>query len=160
MPFYAITGASRGTGDLVSSRKNLHVLNADITNPEQLRCARSTISDATGGSLDVLFQNAGWNTDATAALSASAVSDGDNLPMIRAALVDAIDHNVIVRLSVINILLPLIHRGAGKRIVVLSTALADIDVTLKTGMSHHIPHSSSKAAMNVVLAKLAIDLQK
>lgn len=120
----------------------------------------SAISDATGGSLDVLFENAAWVADGTAALTASAAAEEENLSRIRAAFVDAIDHNVIAMMSVTNTFLPLIRRGAGRRIIVLTTALADVNLTLAVGMTYHIPHSASKAAMNVVLAKMAIELQK
>lgn len=87
MPSYVVSGAARGIGfefvqqlsrepsnpvfalvrnvetatalnDLSSSRKNLHVIHCDVTQPADIEAAAAAVGSATGGSLDVLIHNA------------------------------------------------------------------------------------------------------
>jgi NAD(P)-dependent dehydrogenase (short-subunit alcohol dehydrogenase family) len=59
---------------------------------------------------------------------------------------------------VTNALLPLILKGQEKKIVHISTGMADTDLVLKSGVSYAVPYSASKAALNLVVAKYAAEL--
>lgn len=51
--------------------------------------------------------------------------------------------------------MPLISNGRGKKTVMLSTGLADIDLTAKLNVDVAIPYAISKAALNAAMAKFS-----
>jgi NAD(P)-dependent dehydrogenase (short-subunit alcohol dehydrogenase family) len=185
MSSYAITGASRGIGlefatqlsanssntvfaivrspdtatnlqKLAASRPNLHVVKADVTDPQALLEAAATTSSVTGGTLDVLIHNAiGYNMEA-AALAPSA------LPMDADAMRKLYDPEFGTTLYgaawVTNAFLPLVEKSVQKKIVHISTGMADVELIRKAGIAYAIGYSTSKAAMNVLVAKYAAEL--
>lgn len=57
-----------------------------------------------------------------------------------------------------NAFLPLIERGEEKKIVHISSVMADNDFISQTGIEHSLPYSVGKASMNVLAAKYAADV--
>ena len=58
----------------------------------------------------------------------------------------------------INNFLPLIRNGSKKKIIYITTGLADLDATLTAGLPASLGYASSKAAMNIIMAKYAVEL--
>jgi NAD(P)-dependent dehydrogenase (short-subunit alcohol dehydrogenase family) len=58
-------------------------------------------------------------------------------------------------INTINIFLPLLKKGKSKKVITLSTGLADPDMTIKSDLVTSGPYAISKAAVNMVNAKYA-----
>jgi NAD(P)-dependent dehydrogenase (short-subunit alcohol dehydrogenase family) len=61
--------------------------------------------------------------------------------------------NVVGNIHLFNIFLPLIKIGQTKKIVTISTGMADIDVAVDLELVTGAAYSISKAAMNMAIAK-------
>ena len=64
--------------------------------------------------------------------------------------------NVLGVIYTINAFLPLIRKGAGKKVVTLSSGHGDLDFALKVGVANAGPYAVSKAAVNMVMVKYAV----
>lgn len=176
MPSYLITGASRGLGyawlsclsagsntvvGLVRNKapvqqrlelddiRNVHLVEADITNFESLHNARREVSSLTNGSLDVLINNAVFMAEESAFKT---VTDLDQKTLER-ELDNSFQTNVIGLANVINAFLPMIRRGSERKIISISSLLADLELANKYEIDNAAPYSVSKAAMNVLISK-------
>ncbi|KAI1614026.1 hypothetical protein EDD36DRAFT_495149 [Exophiala viscosa] len=180
MPSYLVTGANRGLGygfvqylakdpsntiiGLVRNKasadktiaadglKNVTMLQADISDRKSLLAAREEVHKITGGSLDYLINNAAYidrNTEANA-LDEYEETDPD---MMERELKASFDVNVVGVINTINIFLPLIKKGATKKVVVISTGMADPDLVNGGGVSNAGPYAISKAAVNMAVCK-------
>lgn len=58
--------------ELAAQRKNIHIIQTDISSPAKLEQAAKEVAEATGGSLDVLILNAASSGPATQALTPTA----------------------------------------------------------------------------------------
>lgn len=186
MPSYAITGAARGLGhefvkqlsanpantvfgivrnpdtatglaSLAGSNPNVHVVRGDVVSSEQLAAAAAVIANVTGGSLDVLIHNAASTDTATAML------DPSQLPSDVAALHEAfrptLDTSIFGAILLTNNFLSLIRAGTEKKIIHISSGMADTELIRTSGISYAVPYAAAKAALNVVVAKYAVDLR-
>lgn len=188
MPSYAITGASRGLGyeyirqlsanhantvfalvrspstatqlqSLAASHKNIHIIQCDVGIPSEVLAAAATTSTITGGALDVLVHNAADTSDVAAlTISPSAMSPTD--PAAVHAMFEGAMHTAVYgTLWVTNAFLPLIEKGAQKKIVHISSGIVDIDVIRTTEVGSGVPYAVAKAGMNVLAAKYAVELK-
>jgi NAD(P)-dependent dehydrogenase (short-subunit alcohol dehydrogenase family) len=184
MSSYAITGASKGIGrefvrqlaadanntvlaivrdpkssgisELASNHPNLHVIEGDVTDPKSILEAASAAAAITGGKLDVLIHNS------NAIDLATAFSNPTQLPFdaqaTRAIFEPSLSTGVYGGIWTTNAFLPLIEKGVQKKIVHISSAMADLELIKKTGVSYSVPYSVSKAGMNVQVTKYAAEL--
>jgi len=178
MPSYVITGAAKGIGlEFVTqlsadsrntvfaivrdkatgatllnslSRKNITVLEADVTDAKALNLAASEVSKATDGTLDYLINNAGKANHPGFTL--------DQFPSTEALEHDLLDNfktNTIGVVHSTNAFLPLLRSGTTKKVLTLSTPLSETDVTLLGDIIGEPSYAISKAAVNMVVAKYA-----
>lgn len=71
---------------------------------------------------------------------------------------DLYDHfkvNVIGNIHLFTLFLPLILRGSAKKVVAISSGMADCDLIAKYDVDPAAPYSISKAALNVMIAKFS-----
>ncbi|KAK0617009.1 putative short-chain dehydrogenases/reductase [Immersiella caudata] len=186
MPSYAVTGTSRGLGlefvkqlslapsntvfalvrnpssatslnQLAAQHPNLHIIQADITDPQSLVAAAAQISSSTNGTLDVLINNAVSTNTAVAPLLPS------QIPLDVAGTQDffkaATDSALYGAIWTTNAFLPLIEKGNAKKIVHISTGIADPKVIKGTGIANVVDYAVAKGAMNVLVAKYAAELE-
>ncbi|KAJ7776875.1 hypothetical protein DFH07DRAFT_951488 [Mycena maculata] len=166
MPSYAVTGAARGielefvaqlSADpkntmfaLVRNKttatrleslpgKNITILEADITDPKALEIAAKEVSSATGGKLDYLINNA-------------ALAIPANPADIEKDFIDHFRVNTVGTAYCINAFLRLLQKGSVKKVITISSAGGDADVTVKTSLPGY---ARSKAAVNMLVAKYA-----
>lgn len=178
MPSYAVTGASRGLGyawvkflasdpnntviGIVRDKPtadaalaadgitNVHIVTGDITDFKALETAAAAVSAITGGSLDVLINNAALVSTAESRFS----SVIDLAPaLIEKEFLETYRTNVVGVVHTINAFLPLIRKGTQKKVVAISSGLADGDVVVRFGLSTSTPYSVSKAGINLLMAK-------
>lgn len=61
--------------------------------------------------------------------------------------------NVIGNINLFNLFLPLIRKGDAKKVITISSGMADIDLISKYDIDVAGPYAISKAAMNAAVAK-------
>ncbi|TVY56985.1 putative oxidoreductase [Lachnellula cervina] len=138
MVSYAVTGASRGLG---------------------LQEAAQKVASVTGGSLDVLINNGAYLDVETPALLPTALSAPENVEKVHKAFHKGVDTNVLGAIHVTNTFLPLILKGTQKKIVHISTAMGDTAWVTKAGVWGGLTYSATKAMLNLVVAKFAVELE-
>ncbi|KAL4786412.1 NAD(P)-binding protein [Aspergillus varians] len=184
MSSYAITGASKGIGrefvrqlaakpahtvlaivrdpsspdisKLASTHPNLHLIQGDVTDPKSILEAASAAAAVTGGSLDVLIHNSNAVDMGTMSLTPGQIPF--DAQATRAMFDLPFSTAIYGGLWTTNAFLPLIEKGTQKKIVHISTAMADLELINKTGVSEAVAYSVAKAGMNVQVAKYAAEL--
>jgi NAD(P)-dependent dehydrogenase (short-subunit alcohol dehydrogenase family) len=177
MPSYLITGASRGLGyawlkqlssnpaniviglvrnkDTTQNRlvddnlTNVHLVCADITDAKALQTVAEQVSKITGGSLDILINNAAILSPNSAFNSIVDLSP----EVLEENILDSCRTNVVGVAHTINALLPLIRKGREKKVMLISTLLSDMDFVSRFAIDNATPYSVSKAAANLLMAK-------
>lgn len=114
---FRVFAAARKTEDVEMLRKKgLDAVQLDVNDDQSIRQAVKTITDATGGTLDALFNNAGF-------LVAGAVEDLDR-DLIRAQF----ETNVYGPMELIRQVLPIMRRQGHGRIVQNSSILGVVTI--------------------------------
>jgi len=184
MPSYLVTGASRGLGyafvrhlasipgntvigmvrnkDATLARlskdniTNISLVQADITDRSALTTAFNEVKTLTNGSLDVLINNAALIDDN----SAFKTLLDDDLAILEQDLTASFRANVVGVANTVNIFLPLIRAGTEKKIITISSGMADTELINRFGVPVAAPYSISKAATNALVAKYNAALGK
>jgi NAD(P)-dependent dehydrogenase (short-subunit alcohol dehydrogenase family) len=143
--------------NLVSIRPNLHVLEGDLTNVPQLEEAALTIGKHTDGTLDALINNGADMTHSTAIYTPTTWPDTEEA---NKAFHQAVETNVLGTINVTNAFLKLIENGNGMKIIHLSTSLVLQKVIHEGGLTYRIPYTISKAGVNILVAKYAVELKE
>ncbi|KAM0428280.1 hypothetical protein ACHAPT_007181 [Fusarium lateritium] len=183
MPSYAITGASKGIGSefvrqlsqdpsntvfaivrdpslpklqALGEPANVHIVKGDVTDPASILEAAARVSELNGGKLDVLIHNANAVDFGTfmvpptkVPFDVEATKKFFELPLLTA---------LYGGLWTTNAFLPLIEKGDDKKIIHLSSGMADTDLIRKAGIEDALAYSVGKAALNVQVAKYAVEL--
>ncbi|KAK4503182.1 hypothetical protein PRZ48_006610 [Zasmidium cellare] len=177
MPSYLITGAGRGLGyaflkqlaadpdniiiGMVRNKgaaaqklkndgvSNVHLVDGDITSLRELSSAVEEVARITNGSLDVLVNNAAYVSDKTRAKTLLDSSDEE----LEEDLMRSFQVNVVGVAHTIRAFLPLLRAGRLKKVITISTGIADIDMIREAGLAVAGPYGISKAATNALVAK-------
>ncbi|KXT09568.1 hypothetical protein AC579_713 [Pseudocercospora musae] len=128
---------------------NIHVLPADNTNLPALQKAAKDTSAITGGTLDVLIHNAAVLDQRTAYINPVE----DKIELLAKDLKDFFDGNVVGTAYVLDNFLPLVRAGKTKKLAVISTGMADLDIVTKFDLDMATPYSVSKAGANLLVGK-------
>ncbi|KAI1076009.1 NAD(P)-binding protein [Whalleya microplaca] len=140
------------------NRPNIHILYGDLANYESLKKAAEDTATLTGGSLDYLIANgafisyySGFQTFGELAQDHKGLEDD-----LRAHL----DTNVIGNVHLINVFVPLIRRGKAKKVIAITSGMADLDLITKYDIDVAGAYAMSKAALNVAVAKFSAEYRK
>ncbi|KAI5863713.1 NAD(P)-binding protein [Durotheca rogersii] len=188
MPSYLITGASRGIGfeflrqlsedpssiviglvrDKASTvkkvaselggRSNIHILQGDLINYASLKKAAEDTSKITGGSLDYLIAN-GAVVSSNLSTHSTLFKLGDNPKALEDDLRLFYDTNVVANIHLFNLFIPLIRRGSVKKVIAISTGMADVDLVTKFDIATAAPYALSKVGLNLVVAKYSAEFR-
>ncbi|KAI9668525.1 MAG: polynucleotide adenylyltransferase [Trizodia sp. TS-e1964] len=143
---------------LAGERNNVHIVEGDITNPQQMKEAAAAVSKTTGGSLDVLVNNAALFGGPTTGFTLTDFNGKEDL--FKTDMNQAMEVNVYGIVYTTNAFLPLLLASSIKKIICITTALALSAFVEKTEIASIIPYSVSKAALNMVVTKYAILLKE
>ncbi|KAL4776008.1 hypothetical protein BDW60DRAFT_203853 [Aspergillus nidulans var. acristatus] len=187
MPSYLVTGASRGIGfeflrqlsadpanlviGLVRNRpateakvaqdlkrENIRIVEGDLADYDSIKRAVEAIEKITP-SLDYLIANAAlvssWSAyDGLGDLAAKdpAKLDEDILSSMRT--------NVLGNIHLFSLLIPLIQKSDIKKVITITSGMADLDFIAQYDIAVAAPYSISKAAMNAAVAKFSAQYRK
>lgn len=82
---------------------------------------------------------------------------GETPKRLEQDLVNSFRTNVVGNVHLFNLALPLILRGHAKKVVTVSSGMADLDFISKSGIEVGAPYSISKAALNTAVAKFSAE---
>ena len=80
-------------------------------------------------------------------------SSEDNIEQLNAELLETFNVNVIGVATTITAFLPLVKKSKTKKVITISTGMADLDFVNQSGVAMAPPYSASKAATNILIAK-------
>ena len=124
---------------------------------KSLTIAASEVSKLTNKSLDHLIVNGGYLDVGAYFITPTEFIGQEDL--LRREFSNNLDVNVLGVMYSINAFLPLIRKGNAKKITVMSTGLAELELTQKANIAFSVLYSSTKAATNIVVAKYAAELR-
>jgi len=159
-PKNQIFGLARNKSTLEAKLKeagitNVTAITGDVGNSESVQKAAQEVSKITGGTLDVLINNAAYVSEET---NFGGMSTHDP-KLIERDILDSFKVNALGLVYTITAFLPLVRKSAGK-VINISTGMADIDLTNSIEIPDAGPYSISKAASNVVIAKYNAEFGK
>ncbi|KAI8948523.1 NAD(P)-binding protein [Xylaria longipes] len=140
----------------LGAQRNVHILQADMTDYNSIvRVAKET-EKITGGSLDYIIANAvASETDACCKNDRA-----ENRKVLDDAFSYTMSTNVIGNVYLFTSLMPLVLKGKAKKIIAISSAVADIELTRKYNLELSPVYSASKAALNAIVAKFSAQYAK
>jgi NAD(P)-dependent dehydrogenase (short-subunit alcohol dehydrogenase family) len=146
----ASTDAKLASDGLLTNN-NITTIQADITSRASLLQARAQIATLTSNSLDCLINNAALVSQTS---EYKTLADFDDDPeLLESELLDTFNTNVIGVINTINVMMTLIKKGGMKKVIVISTGMADLDAINTSEIDVSGPYSISKGAVNVAVAK-------
>ena len=132
---------------------NIHILPGDLTDPASLKAAASEVSKLTGGVVDYLIVNGAFLPYTTAHLTALDFVGKEQEFLDE---LDASMHaNVAGVVFTVNAFIELVKKSAVKKVIVISSGMADPEVISTTGIAASVTYAVSKAGVNIVVAKYA-----
>ncbi|KAK8075821.1 hypothetical protein PG997_010484 [Apiospora hydei] len=143
----------------LKDRSNIHLLEVDLTNYEALKRAAEDAAKITGGSLDYLIANAAYVSEFDA-YDPIGVLGTDKPQELEEDLKQAFNTNVVSNIHLYNLFMPLILKGQTKKVVVISTGMAEMELVNKYEVDVGSLYSISKAAMNMATAKFNAQYKK
>lgn len=138
------------------SISNVHIFAGDMADNASLEKAAAETAKITKR-VDYLIVNGAFMSHAASWLQPSEFAG--RAADLRKEFVDSLDVNVVGVIYSINAFLPLVRKGAAKKITVISTGMADLDLTVQHDISGFVVYSTMKAATNMVVAKYAAELK-
>lgn len=130
--------------------KNVHIVTAEITDRASLQAARAEIEKKTSF-IDVLIHNAAIMPPRT---YFRGLSDYEDTPDIfDADMLTTFEINTFAAVKAINTFLPLVQKSSIKKVVALSTGLADDNLSNGFDVYEGALYAMSKAALNTAIAK-------
>lgn len=137
--------------------RNVHYFQADITDRQALFRAREEMKKIGYEVIDCLINNAAYVETNTAA---NGLDDfEENFQVVEAELEKSFAINVVGIISTISVFLPYIRKSIVKKIVVISSGMADLDLVNSGSIWNTAPYSISKAAVNMAVAKFSARLK-
>ncbi|EED84594.1 predicted protein [Postia placenta Mad-698-R] len=156
--------ASTYLADLVAKAKyrNIHVLEADVIDHLALKAAAEEMAKATGGSLDVLINNAARMEPTNLYNGFFDYEDGDALDteFLESMSAFAFKVNVLGFVHSVNAFLPLLRKGSTKKIVLIGTEGGEREFVRVAHLHGMSAYGTTKAAAHMVVAKYAVLLER
>lgn len=136
---------------------NVHIFHGDMADRKSLEAAAASSAEILPNGLDIIIVNGVYVNPEVVKWSISELAAQPEL--LYKDMHTSLDVNVLGTIHSINSFLPLIHKGSAKKIIVISTGHADIDVPVAYDQTYVISYSVTKAAVNMVVAKYAAELK-
>ncbi|KAL6797457.1 hypothetical protein GGI42DRAFT_362116 [Trichoderma sp. SZMC 28013] len=152
------TATEQAIAQELPGRSNIHILQADITDYDAVKNAVAATGQITGGALDYLIANAAYVSEFDAYDPIGVL--GNNPKELEDDLLKSFKVNVVSNIHLFNLYMPLILKGNAKKVISLSTGMADLDSMNKFELQVAPGYAISKAAMNVAIGKFHAQYKK
>jgi len=139
------------------NRKNLHFVEADISDASAASRAADSISSITGGSLDVLINNAAYNSPTTRPNKPSSFIEDPEL--LKKEMEASVATNVLGTMFITNCLVPLLKKGKLKKLITISSGNGVRDVVKNCNTANNITYASTKATIDHIMLMYSIELK-
>lgn len=143
----------------LGGRSNIHILEADLTKHASLKNAAAETAKIVGDrGVDYLIASGAYipSFDAFDAIGTFA-DKPDELDAVTTQLMQT---NVTGNIHLFHSFLPLVLKGKTKKIIAITTGLADVDSTNLMEVEIASLYAASKAALNMVVAKFNAQYKK
>jgi NAD(P)-dependent dehydrogenase (short-subunit alcohol dehydrogenase family) len=124
---------------------------------KSLKAAAASTAEITNGSLDYLIVNGVYSDASLSKFQPSEFIGKEEI--LKTDMTRSLEVNVVGVIYSINAFLPLIRKGAVKKITVIATGMADTEMTTKHDIGGALTYSTIKAALVMVVAKYAVELK-
>ncbi|KAK2056288.1 short chain dehydrogenase [Colletotrichum caudatum] len=166
MPSYLITGVNRGIGwaflrqisddannIVVGTVRNKAAVEKKISDELGGRSNNSldAVSEITGGKLDYIIANAGYVSDWSPYDPIGKL--GETPKQLEEDLLTCFKVNVIGNVHLFNTHMPLVLKGNAKKVITITSGMADIDLINQYRLDAGAPYSISKGGMNIAVSK-------
>ncbi|KAK6215762.1 short-chain dehydrogenase [Colletotrichum tabaci] len=181
MPSYLVTGVNRGIGwaflrkisddpnntiigtvrdkasvekkiaDELGSRSNIHIVEVEMASYDSIKKSVDVVSQITGGKLDYIIANAAYISDWQAFEPIGKL--GDHPKKLEDDLLQSFKVNVVGNVHLFNLYIPLVLQSDVKKVITLSSGMADIDLINQYRLYNSAPYSISKGAVNIAVSK-------
>ncbi|CAI6266492.1 unnamed protein product [Periconia digitata] len=190
MSVYVVTGVSRGIGfefmkqlsedpnnlfvglvrnkeetekkvaaELGGNRTNIHIISADLASHASLKQAAIETERVVGDrGIDYLVANGAYLTEFDAYGPLSSLSD--KVEELEKVALQVTQTNIIGTVHLFNLFVPLVLKGKTKKVIHISSGMADIELIDKFELVFSTLYSAGKAATNVVVAKYSAQYKK
>ncbi|TQV95123.1 hypothetical protein V2A60_009809 [Cordyceps javanica] len=135
----------------LESPSNVHIFQADIADYASLKNSVAKIADVTGSKIDYIIANAAFVSSWSGYKDIGSL--GSDPTGLENDLRRSFDVNVIGNIHLFNLFMPFVLNGRVKKVVALSTGMADPDLVNDYSIKIGAPYAISKAALNLAVAK-------
>ncbi|KAK8102435.1 hypothetical protein PG984_015581 [Apiospora sp. TS-2023a] len=137
---------------------NIHILHGDLTDYESLAKAATDTAPITGGKVDYLIANGGYvpHWDAYDPIGELA----EEPEKVSEELGKLYQTNIAGNMQLFRHFLPLILKGDVKKVVAISSGLADLKSLNGLGLTNSPLYALNKAGLNVLMAKYSAQYKK
>ncbi|KAI0157861.1 hypothetical protein GGR52DRAFT_564403 [Hypoxylon sp. FL1284] len=143
----------------MKGRTNFHIIKGDLVDYGGLKKAVADVSTITGGAIDYLIGNAGY-VSLYDAYDPIGDLNSANPKETAEDLRRGFEVNAIGQMNLITLFLPLILKGKAKKVIAISSGMADADLVAKYEVYMGSLYSTSKAALNMIIAKFHAQYKK
>jgi NAD(P)-dependent dehydrogenase (short-subunit alcohol dehydrogenase family) len=81
------------------------------------------------------------------------MNSDDDFETLEKDILESLEINLLGAIKTVHAFLPLIRNGNGKKVIAISSGMADIDLINSTEVAFASPYAISKGALNVAIAK-------
>ncbi|KAM0350963.1 hypothetical protein ACHAPU_002741 [Fusarium lateritium] len=188
MPSYLITGTSRGLGfefvrqlsadsnntiiglvrnkeatddkiqQELPGRSNIHIVRGEVQKYDDVKNFVEEAGKITGGSLDYVIANAAVQDEWSAHAPIGTL--GSEPQRLEEDLLWNFKVNTVGNVHLFNLALPLIQKGQAKKVIAISSGMADPELISMFSITDGPSYSMSKGALNVAVAKFDAQYRK
>ncbi|KAI0468862.1 NAD(P)-binding protein [Xylaria cf. heliscus] len=137
----------------LGARPNIHILQADMTDSDSILRAAKETEKITGGSLDYIIANAAAQSPAEVFVNVGELAKDPKV--FDEAFSWSMSTNVVGNVHLFTSLMPLILKGKAKKVIAISSGVADIELLRKYDLEIAPVYAISKAALNAAVAKFS-----
>ncbi|KAK2122568.1 hypothetical protein NOF04DRAFT_1253421 [Fusarium oxysporum II5] len=147
----------------LSGRSNIHTIQGEIQNLESVKNLVKEVAKITGGSLDYIIANAALQSEWSAHNPIGVLClqfRGEEPERLEEDMLESFKINTLGNIHLFNLALPLIRKGQAKKIIAISSGMADPEFITNFSISDGAPYTISKGALNIAVAKFDAQYRK
>lgn len=128
-----------------------------MADKKSLEAAATSAAEVLPSGLDVIIINGVYVTEQTNKMTVSDLAAQPDL--LYKDMHTSLDVNVLGSIYAVNAFLPLILKGAQKKIIFISSGHADIELPVPADVNDMVTYATIKGAVNMIAAKYAAELK-